>query len=257
MKKIFFIFTIFTCLFFVKAAFSKSINDEYKGATDLVKKDLDEAKIAFINFIKNHPNEELTGNAHFWLSEIYRLKENFIDAANGYLVVLNKFPNNKHSPMSSVGLAVSLINLNEITTGCKYLSNFEKLHPKADKGVISKSDYYKEQYCNSNRAKEVAETKITSLKCKDFGYVEGTEKFADCMLELTKLKLKQQQQQQQSSSNDTGVSDAMREANRIARAKALIQLGERLGRPPATSVMPFPKQQNCKLNPLNNRIVCN
>jgi hypothetical protein len=109
-----------------------------------------------------------------------------------------------------------------------------------------------------NRAKEVAETKITSLKCKDFGYVEGTEKFADCMLELTKLKLKQQQQQQQqSSSNDTGVSDAMREANRIARAKALIQLGERLGRPPATSVMPFPKQQNCKLNPLNNRIVCN
>ena len=108
-----------------------------------------------------------------------------------------------------------------------------------------------------NRAKEVAETKRTSLKCKDFGYVEGTEKFADCMLELTKLKLKQQEQQQQSSSNDTGVSDAMREANRIARAKALIQLGERLGRPPATSVMPFPKQQNCKLNPLNNRIICN
>ena len=58
-------------------------------------------------------------------------------------------------------------------------------------------------------------------------------------------------------SNDIAVADAMREANRIARAKALIQLGERLGRPPATSVMPFPKQQNCKLNPLNNRIICN
>ena len=87
-----------------------------------------------------------------------------------------------------------------------------------------------------NRAKEVAETKITSLKCKDFGYVEGTEKFADCMLELTKLKLKQQQQQQQSSSNDTGVSDAMKEANRIARAKALLEYSQR---------MFAPKQKTC------------
>jgi len=109
-----------------------------------------------------------------------------------------------------------------------------------------------------NRAKEVAETKRTSLKCKDFGYVEGTEKFADCMLELTKLKLKQQeQQQQQSSSNDTGVSDAMKEANRIARAKVLLELGQTLRRPPSTSAMPqIQSQQNCKLNPLNNRIVC-
>jgi hypothetical protein len=89
-----------------------------------------------------------------------------------------------------------------------------------------------------NRAKEVAETNSTYLSCKNFGYVEGTEKFADCMLELTKLKLnqQQQQQQQQSSSNDTGVSDAMKEANRIARAKALLEYSQR---------MSAPKQKTC------------
>ena len=251
MKKIFFIFTIFTCLFFVKAAFSKSINDEYKGATDLVKKDLDEAKIAFINFIKNHPNEELTGNAHFWLSEIYRLKENFIDAANGYLVVLNKFPNNKHSPMSSVGLAVSLINLNEITTGCKYLSNFEKLHPKADKGVISKSDYYKEQYCNSNNLMNAASIKYFKIQCKDFGYKENTDKFADCVLQLAKLN----SSSQKNDSNE--ISQEIKRSNNIERGKVLLEIGKILGKNTTKETNNIPKQQNCKLNPLNNRIICN
>ena len=118
-----------------------------------------------------------------------------------------------------------------------------------------------------------------------FGFKKGSSNFKDCIFKLYQIEseiekkelevrlktLEVEIEKQKMSianqkpserviiqqSNDNAVADAMREANRIARAKALIQLGERLGRPPATSVMPFPKQQNCKLNPLNNRIVCN
>jgi hypothetical protein len=65
--------------------------------------------------------------------------------------------------------------------------------------------------------------------CKDFGYKEGTDKFADCMLELTKLSSRQNQQ---SPTTNNGIADAMREANQIERSKVLLDLSKRLN-PPA------------------------
>ena len=60
--------------------------------------------------------------------------------------------------------------------------------------------------------------------CKEFGYKEGTEKFADCVLELTKISMSQNQQ---NIGNNNEISEAMREANRIERAKALLEYSKR------------------------------
>jgi hypothetical protein len=89
--------------------------------------------------------------------------------------------------------------------------------------------------------------------CKDFGYKEGTDKFADCMLELTKLSARQNHQ---SPTGNNGVSDAMREANQIERAKVLLDLGKTL-RTPATPQGSAPTPQtNCRVNPVNGYLNC-
>ncbi len=153
----------------------------------------------------------------------------------------------------------------------------------------------KDRLAKIAKAQKEAEIKMASMtdeqkrayNCEvTFGFKKGSADFKDCIfnlyqieaeiskkeleVRLKKLEMENERQKiaianqkptervviRESNNNNNAVADAIRESNRIARAKALIQLGERLGRPPATSVMPFPRQQNCKLNPLNNRITC-
>jgi hypothetical protein len=81
-------------------------------------------------------------------------------------------------------------------------------------------------YGSQTQMVSVSDNKKT---CKEFGYKEGTDKFADCMLELTKLNSRQNQQP---STTNNGIADAMREANQIERSKVLLDLSKRLN-PPA------------------------
>ena len=81
-------------------------------------------------------------------------------------------------------------------------------------------------YSSQAQATNINDNKKT---CKEFGYKDGTDKFADCMLELTKLSSRQNQQP---PTTNNGVADAMREANQIERGKVLLDLSKRLN-PPA------------------------
>ena len=83
-----------------------------------------------------------------------------------------------------------------------------------------------------------AQTQATNVNdnkktCKEFGYKDGTDKFADCMLELTKLSSRQNQQP---PTTNNGVADAMREANQIERGKVLLDLSKRLNPPAQPSI---------------------
>ena len=56
---------------------------------------------------------------------------------------------------------------------------------------------------------------------------------------------------------DPNVAAAMERANEIERAKILLNLSQALRTPPASPQFNAPpRQQNCKLNPYNNRITC-
>ena len=53
-----FLFTILFTLVLSGGASAKSINEDYRNATDLVKEDLAKGEIALIDFINKYPNEE-------------------------------------------------------------------------------------------------------------------------------------------------------------------------------------------------------
>lgn len=122
---------------------------------------------------------------------------------------------------------------------------------------------------------------------KTYGLRKGSDKFSECVykilaadVELEKIELQKKLAEAQlatakaneaaaranasasaSRSNvqnyDPNVAAAMERANEIERAKILLNLSQALRTPPASPQFNSPpRQQNCKLNPYNNRITC-
>lgn len=122
---------------------------------------------------------------------------------------------------------------------------------------------------------------------KTYGLRKGSDKFSECVykilaadVELEKIELQKKLAEAQlatakaneaaaranasasaSRSNvqnyDPNVAAAMERANEIERAKILLNLSQALRTPPASPQFNAPpRQQNCKLNPYNNRITC-
>ncbi|MCX6197319.1 MAG: hypothetical protein NTY55_11855 [Flavobacteriia bacterium] len=122
---------------------------------------------------------------------------------------------------------------------------------------------------------------------KTYGLRKGSDKFSECVykilaadVELEKIELQKKLAEAQLatvkaneaaaranasasasrgnvSSYDPNVAAAMDRANEIERAKILLNLSQALRTPSASPQFNAPpRQQNCKLNPYNNRITC-
>ena len=92
--------------------------------------------------------------------------------------------------------------------------------------------------------------KLSQKQCKEYGYKENTDKFADCVLELVKIN----SNSQKDSSNE--ISEEIKKSNNIERGKALLEISKIFGERPPKETVKVPQQPNCKLNPINLRIIC-
>ncbi len=122
--------------------------DEYfQKAFDMLRSQkFDEAKKAFINFIKIHNNNKLAGSAHYWLGEIYFLKKNYRDAALIFAEGYQKFPKSVKAPDMLYKLSEALVFIEKKEDACNTLKKFAKEFPE-------------------NKLKIKAENKKKSLKC--------------------------------------------------------------------------------------------
>jgi tol-pal system protein YbgF len=77
----------------------------YLAAYELVKnKEFDRAIMAMKRFIQQYPRGGYTANAHYWLGELYMVKQSFPDAIHQFETVLNTFPSSSKSSASSLKL---------------------------------------------------------------------------------------------------------------------------------------------------------
>jgi tol-pal system protein YbgF len=77
----------------------------YLAAYELVKnKEFDKAIMAMKSFIQQYPRGGYTANAHYWLGELYMVKQSFPDAIQQFETVLNTFPSSSKSSASSLKL---------------------------------------------------------------------------------------------------------------------------------------------------------
>ena len=88
----------------------------------MMKKNYNDSKIILDDFIKNFPENQLSGSAHFWLGKIYLFETNYRKAAIVFGEGVQKFPNSIKAPEMYYELAKSLKEMDKISESCKTLA---------------------------------------------------------------------------------------------------------------------------------------
>ena len=106
----------------IKEETNLSPEDKFQVAFDNIrKKKWDEAKILLNQFIENHPSNQLSGSAHYWLGELYILEKKFRDAALVFAEGYQKFPESIKAPDMLFKLSQSLYEVDKKNDSCKTL----------------------------------------------------------------------------------------------------------------------------------------
>ena len=93
-------------------------------------KNWDEAKVSFINFIENNPENQLAGSAHYWLGELHILEKKYREAALVLAEGYQKFPESIKAPDMLLKLSQSLYNVEKIDESCKMLEELIQNYSK-------------------------------------------------------------------------------------------------------------------------------
>ena len=92
----------------------------------MMKKNYIDSKNILDEFIKNFPENQLSGSAHFWLGKIYLFETNYRKAAIVFGEGVQKFPNSIKAPEMYYELAKSLKEMDKISESCKTLTLLAK-----------------------------------------------------------------------------------------------------------------------------------
>ena len=108
-----------------------SPEEEFQLAFDNIRnKNWEEAKKSLQKFIKNYPENQISGSAHYWLGELYILEKKFRDAALIFAEGYQKFPTSLKAPDMLYKLSVTLYNVDKINESCKTLEKLILDFPK-------------------------------------------------------------------------------------------------------------------------------
>ena len=116
---------------------------DYALSLMLEKQDFARAETALQSFIKQNPDDELAGNAHYWLGETYYVRNSFQDAAFAFAEGFQKFPKGNKAPDSLLKLGMSLDRLDKRREACTAYSRLLSTFP--DLGARMKARVEREQ----------------------------------------------------------------------------------------------------------------
>ncbi len=93
--------------------------ERYNYAYSLLKKmRLQEAEDAFQEFLNQHGDDALAGNAQYWLGETYYVRQNLNEAARAFLIGIQRYPNGKKAPDTLLKLAITLGKMGKKEDAC-------------------------------------------------------------------------------------------------------------------------------------------
>jgi tol-pal system protein YbgF len=85
---------------------SASERNDYQHAFQLLKKqELQQAQVAFEDFLRDYPNGQYSSNAYYWLGELYLTNENLPKARETFTTLVERYPDFRKTPDSSFKLA--------------------------------------------------------------------------------------------------------------------------------------------------------
>ena len=123
-----------------------SPEDHFQMAFDQMRnKEYEQAKLSFQSFIKQNPENQTSGSAHYWLGKLYFYEKNYREAALTFAEGHEKYPNSIKAPNMLYEMAGSLLEMGKKREACVTLTTLSrefssnKLKNKAEKKKIELS----------------------------------------------------------------------------------------------------------------------
>jgi len=118
---------------------SVGMKNLYKDAYDTFqKKDLEGARKKFEAFLKQYPNTELSGNAQFWMGEIYYQKKDFEKAILEYEKAITKYPEMDKVPAALYKQALAFLELGDKGNAKNLLKRVVQRFPRSKQAEMAK-----------------------------------------------------------------------------------------------------------------------
>ena len=112
----------------------------YQAAYALIKaKKYEEAVEAFDSFIVEFPEGNLTGNAYYWLGEVYLVLPQLEQARQAFSIVVSAYPGHGKVADALFKLGVSYDRLQDPAKSEIYLNQVQKKFPKSTAAKLAKS----------------------------------------------------------------------------------------------------------------------
>lgn len=114
-----------------------SPQEQYNFAIDFIRKgEFDIAEAAFSEFLEQHKDHSLAGNAQYWLGETHYVRGNFPGAASSFLAGYQNYPKNTKAADNLLKLAMSLSRMDQKEEACAALVQLEQQFAKLPSRVL-------------------------------------------------------------------------------------------------------------------------
>lgn len=94
-----------------------------------------EAEASFEQFVADHPDHELVGNAQYWLGETYYVQGDYERAASAFLEGYKNYRSSSKSPDNLLKLGVTLAILNQKADACAVFAELKDRYPNAQNSI--------------------------------------------------------------------------------------------------------------------------
>jgi len=111
----------------------------YRDAYETFQKgDLEGARKKFETFLKRYPSTELSGNAQFWMGEIYYQKKDFEKAILEYEKAITKYPKTSKIPAALFKQARAFLELGDKKNARNLLRQVIERFPRSKEAEMAK-----------------------------------------------------------------------------------------------------------------------
>ena len=87
------------------------------------------AETAFQEFLDQHGDDKLAGNAQYWLGETFYARQNLHEATRAFLVGIQRYPNSMKAPDTMLKLGISLAKLGKNDDSCAAFLEIQNKFP--------------------------------------------------------------------------------------------------------------------------------
>jgi tol-pal system protein YbgF len=125
---------------------SGSASEQYNSAFGLLRRaDYSAAEDALRNFIQQHPNDPLAGNAQYWLGESFYARGRYSDAAAAFAEGYKRYPRGSKAADGLLKLGMSLDRANQKHSACIALMQLDHDFPHPGSAVRDRATQEKKR----------------------------------------------------------------------------------------------------------------